>query len=113
MFALPSDCLRVLSTDQTKQDFKVEGKGIACDSGTLKIRYIRRVEDPNQFDALFVSALAARLAADMAIPLAQSRSLMEDMMALYQTVLAEAKAADSQEGGPESINDWGWLDSRA
>lgn len=64
---------------------------------------VRIVEDTNKFSALFVQALAARLAADLAIPITQNRSLQADMWSLYNDKLSEATVRDGQQGRSEDL----------
>jgi len=57
-----------------------------------------RVSDTGQYSMPFVQALAARLAADAAIPLTENRQLQADLWALYGDKLREAAARDGQQG---------------
>lgn len=112
-FALPVDCLRVYQTSLPRyQHWKVESGFILCDSSELKIIYIRRVTDPNQFSPLFVEALASRIASELAQPIADSPSLAGNMFNLYERKLREARTYDAQEGFPEGLDADAWLDSR-
>lgn len=112
----PAFCLRVLSIDGEVDfglTYKIEGRNILTDEDApLEILYIARVEDPAQFDALLVDAIAARLALDAAYPLGGSVSLAEAMSKVYQEKLAEARGVDAQEGSPDEFTAPGWLESR-
>lgn len=59
-------------------------------SEDLYIRYIRRIGDYRKFSAAFVKALGFRIAAEMAIPLAEGMKKFEMMMNLYELALKEA-----------------------
>jgi hypothetical protein len=115
-YAWPADCLRVLEAkDSAGADitWKSEGRKILTDSDSCYIRYIRREEDPNQYDALLCEAIAARLAAEIAYPLTGSRSLAETMWGLYDAKKREAENIDAQEGTPEpAFDDDAWLEAR-
>src|SRR5690606_5691496 len=72
-FQLPSDHLRLIQVGRQRcrprpsEDgwYSIEGGRLLVNqSGPLLIRYVRRVEDPTLFDALFVEAFACRLAAE-------------------------------------------------
>jgi hypothetical protein len=52
---------------------------------------------------MFVQALAARMAAELAIPLSENAQLQGTMWQLYGTKLAEAAARDGQQGSNEYI----------
>ena len=106
-YTLPTDpyCLRVLHLDYHDIDFKVEGRKIMTDEGTLNLVYLARVEDPNEYDMLLVEAIAARLAADISYNLANSSSLTPTMWQLYSEKLSEARFVDASEGTPGVLND--------
>ena len=57
-YALPSDCLRVLkvhngTTDSIASniDYKLEGRNVVTDEGTVYLIYIALDTDPNNYDA--------------------------------------------------------------
>jgi hypothetical protein len=111
-YQLPSDCLRVLQMESSSMVFKIEGRKLLTDEGTAKILYLSRVEDVNLFDPMFVEALSARLAAELAITLAESNSLYQNMMEMYQRKLGDARSVDAQESGYAEVIADTWLDSR-
>ena len=104
-FTLPTDpyCLRVLRLEYLDVDFRVEGRKIHCDEDTIKVIFISRVTDPNEYDQLLIEAIAARLAADSSYALAQSSTLTSTMWQLYESKLSEARFIDATEGTPGAI----------
>lgn len=112
-FALPTDFLRLIDTNMLdSSEYKVEGRFILAHASTLAIRYIARIADPNEFDWLFIEALAARMAAELAVSLTDNRQLSVDLFNLYQGKIAEARSIDAQEGSPDNITADTWLESR-
>lgn len=115
-FQLPVDplCLRVLDIENAADmPWKIEGKFIVTDIGSpVRIRYIKRVEDSTEYDALLVQAIGARIAADLAMPLTQSQDLMKSMWSLYVEKLREARGIDGQEGTPDQFEDDTWIGAR-
>lgn len=88
-------------------------RALLCNETTMKIEYIARIEDVAQYDALFVEALSARLAAELAKPLADDNTLAKNMMDFYAAKLTEARVADAQEGTPrEIVNTDAWIMAR-
>ena len=83
--------------------FRVEGQNVLSSCSTVYLWGIQHVEDTGQFSPLFVQALAARLAADAAIPFTENRELQRDMWGLYGDKLREAAARDGQQGGNDTI----------
>ena len=74
---------------------------------------MRRVDEPAQFDALLADTIAARLAAELAWPIASSTSLAQSMWQLYEMKLREARGIDSQEGTPpDAASGDFWLRAR-
>ena len=112
-YQLPVDCLRVLATNTRDMEYKIEGKRLLCDDSGVKIKYIKRVTDPTQFDSMFTEALAAKLSAKLAYPITESKTLFDAATKLYGEILADARSADGQEGTPDPIRDGGWIDARS
>lgn len=105
-YQLPEDCLRVWSIEHSSRVHWVrEGNQLLTDLESVNIRYISKVTDPEQFDALFLDTLAARLAWTICVPLTGKRTLAETLYALYKEKISEAEEIDSQEGEPEEIDD--------
>jgi hypothetical protein len=108
-FNLPTDpyCLRLLDvrtvTGDIYLDFAVHGRELFTEESTVDITYVQRVEDPTQFDSLFYQALVFRLAWKMAYPVTRSSGTMTQMGQMYDAVVRDARAVDSQEGTPEVI----------
>ena len=65
-FQKPAYCLRILGTYPSNVKYDVEGDTIVCNENVLKLKYLRRIEDPQKYDANFVQAFSARLAHAMA-----------------------------------------------
>jgi len=127
-YALPSDpfCLRVLEFSNGSlsypQDnmtsntggpvFVIEGRKLLTDEGTVRIKYIARITDPQQYDALLTEALAARLASEIAYALTGSTSVSQLSDALYRDKLREARFVDGTEGAPQKLEASDFIESR-
>ena len=97
-FTLPADCLRLLYIIDYDSNYKVEGRKILSNTSTMKILYISRVEDPNQYDELLRETLSAGLAADIAYGITSSNPVSEKMNTLLQDKLRDARFVDATEG---------------
>jgi len=97
-FTLPADCLRVVTILNYDYDYKVEGRKILANHGTLKIQYIARIEDPNQYDELLRETISAALSADIAYAVTSSNPVAGNMYKLFQDKLREARFVDATEG---------------
>ncbi len=114
-YDVPADCLIVRSVfDGEAEKWVVEGRQILTDMGDpIFIKYTSVVTDPTRFDALFVDALASRIASDIAVQLSESVSRSQGLWQVYQAKLIEARRRDAQEGQPERLPRGDWLDARA
>ena len=97
-FTLPADCLRVLSILNYDHDYKIEGRKIVANHGTVKIQYVARITDPNQYDELLRETISAALAADIAYAVTSSNPTATNMYNLFQSKLKEARFVDATEG---------------
>lgn len=97
--------------DEQGSEFQTEGWTVEGDNilvpgsngGRIYVQYTRDVKDPEKFSAGFAQALAARLAADLAIPIAESRQLQADMWNLYNAKIKAAAANEGSQGSNERI----------
>ena len=64
----------------------------------MKILYVGRITDPNEYDELLRETLSAALAADIAFAVTSSNPLTQNMYRLFQDKLKEARFVDSTEG---------------
>lgn len=111
-FALPSDSLRVLHMELMSMQYEIEGRKLLTNESSAKIRYIAEIADPNQYDAMFIEAFSARLAAELAITLSDSNTMAQAMMESYNRKIADARSIDAQESGYRTLQTDGWLNSR-
>lgn len=111
-FVLPADFLRLLSIEVPQLPYQVENGKILSNNDDMKIVYTALVTDVTKYDTLLVDALTARLASDLAQPLLQSTSAMEQMWQMYELKLREAKFVDAQENAQDVLDTDYWLDSR-
>jgi len=97
-FTLPSDCLRLLRILDYESNYKVEGRKILSNTSSMKILYIGRVTDPNQYDELLRETLSAALGADIAFGVTSNNQTAQNMYSLFQDKLRDARFVDSTEG---------------
>ena len=116
-YELPPDCLRVIEAYGTDEepidDWQVEGRNLLCNETTVYIKYTKKITDPNLFDSLCREAISARLAAEIAYALTQSRTAEKNMWEVYEGIkLREARAIDAQEGTPVDVSEDSWITVR-
>lgn len=103
-YQLPEDFLRLLqlnaySATEAPRLYEIEGDRLLTNEGVAQVRYVARVTDPNLFDALFVEALATKIASKLAQPLTGSRQEASALLQAYERVVAPlARSVDAREG---------------
>lgn len=126
-YQLPTDCLRVVQVNDTwiipglsdfiggpdEEPFKIEGRKIVTDwASPLKLRYIKRVTDASQYDALFSEYFATDLAYQACEALTQSNTKAEKLRADLKDAVLAAIRANAIELPPQPIPDDSWMASR-
>ena len=97
-YTLPADCLRLLRILDYDSNYKVEGRKILSNTSSMKILYIGRITDPNEYDELLRETLSASLAADIAFAVTSNNTTANNMYNLFQDKLKDARFVDSTEG---------------
>lgn len=110
LYALPANVIRVyrafsrvdLRNPPQLDGWRREGGSVAVRfSEKIYIKATIQVEDPTDWTAAFRQVVAARLAADLAMPITRSRKMQEDMWSLFETKLTSAAATDAGQGRSE------------
>lgn len=105
--AVPLDWLGVFRVYRDNQggqtEWEKEGRYVLSEDSTVYMWGTKRIVDTGYFSAMFVQTLAARLAAEMAIPLTESIKLQDSMWKLYVAKVAEATNRDAQQGRNEHV----------
>lgn len=85
--------------DELVTEWDVEGRFVLCDeAGPVVVKTVDQVANPALLSAGFVQAMAARLAATLAVPIANSRALQGDLWQLYASLVKKAGAVDGMQG---------------
>lgn len=92
--------------------YKVEGRFILTNEAPVNIKYIRRVTDSTTFSTMYIEALQARIAAEIAIPLRNDLKLADAMRARYERIAATARFSDATEDAPVRLDSDDLLISR-
>ena len=97
-YTLPADCLRLLRILDYDTNYKVEGRKVLSNSETMKILYVSRVTDPNEYDELLRETISASLGADIAFGVTSNNQTAKNMYELFKDKLRDARFVDSTEG---------------
>ncbi len=103
-YVLPEDCLRVVEFNDTEIDgdvgeFRIEGRSLVTDDETAKILYVRREDDYTAYDAIFIQALALKLAVALSETIRGTTGKTGELLAAYERYTApQARRIDANEG---------------
>ena len=97
-YTLPADCLRLLKILDYDSNYKVEGRKILSNTSSMKILYVGRVTDPNEYDELLRETLSSSLGADIAFGVTSNNQTATNMYNLFKEKLRDARFVDSTEG---------------
>ena len=118
-YALPSDCLRVLkihngTTDSIASDldYKLEGRNIVTDEGTIYLIYIALDTDPNNYDTYLRESISHQLAADLCYSITNNVTLANQYMTRADERLREARFIDATENSLGTIESSEFTDAR-
>lgn len=99
--------------------YALEGKQLLSNESTMKIRYVRRVEDVAEFDPLFVEVLVLQLALKFVMPLAKDKALWQVIFGELWGVpgirglMSRVRTMDKRETNTTGRTDRGtWNDAR-
>ena len=117
-FALPDNFLRQISIydgssladGKTLSSYELEGRTLLTNAGSVNLRYIKRVEDPNLWDPLFAEVFELTLARKLVIPLSQDVAVLKkDIDKDLEALLRKVRAMDRTEAkhiGREALRTW-------
>ncbi len=80
-----------------------EGNTVVTDELSIVGRVIERIVDPSRFSPGFTQTLAARIARELAIPITQSQTLEDKMVAKFEHSLAEGGVVEGIQGTSNKI----------
>ena len=122
-YRMPADCLRVrriidgkrpnLPTYPMQIAGDDAGSLIYCDAEDAALSYTARVTDASRWPPDFADALAWRLAAEIAGPLAQSAAIADRAMRGYYAAVSKALSTALSEEQPDQPAEAEWIRERA
>lgn len=110
-YALPAGTLRVIRTDQRRENFdlyRADDTGnrvLYSDRSEVWADVVVSIEDGGLFPAHFEEALVAKLAATLAMPITRRFDVREVFMAEAKVAVAKAKSQDWNEAPAREIDD--------
>ena len=115
-FALPNDCIRILSAGQTNRgkglNYRIAQQQLHTNSPSVVLTYLCRPNEAD-FPAFFVEALVAKLAAEFCLPLTESTTRTDYLKKQATETLQTARLTDSQQSVPEQFQDFSLIEVRS
>lgn len=103
-FQLPPDFIRLVRISKLDsmrdeiEDWTKEQDRLLVNAEVIYMKYIFRCTDATKYSAGFVQALAARIAADICVPLTHDKELFANYWQLYLNKIEQAGAMDGMQG---------------
>ncbi len=121
-YRFPSDCIKLQRlttgdrTGKTRIPYKLgnddSGRLIFTDQADAVALYTKRFTDPAHFDATFASALAWKMAVELAAPLARSASERERAEGSYAKEIVQARVDALNEEVEDDAGEASWIADR-
>jgi len=113
-YILPADCVRPIILNNASTKFKRYGDFLFCNlDDSVYLEYTRLVEDPNKFSPAFVTALAHRIAAFLALMVKKDKKMSQEMWDLYYGLLPTLEADDGRSDYQDLEQSNPYIDARA
>jgi hypothetical protein len=94
---------------RTNFSYAIEGRLILTNEDNIKLRYIKQVTDPTEFDPLFIEVLILKLALKLVSLAGANPTMSETIGRELSPVMRQVRAADRQETntiGREDLHTW-------
>lgn len=117
-FALPYNCVRVINMYSTSECYspydrwRIVGRDIHTDSGTVYLKYVAFPEDYKELDILLAKAIAYELALKLAPSYMKDREVYAILEQASRRARSEAQAIDSLESKYLYVENSVWSDVR-
>ena len=112
-YDLPADFMQLNLVNIRGALVRLEGGKLLSDTSELQIKYTFEKTDSTGFTPKFIEAFAARLAAELAVPITNKSIRAERLFTIYyEKKLPQAISIDSQPGTPTPASDNQWTNAR-
>lgn len=117
-YQLPTDpkLLRIIEVYSTSRaaavDYKIEGTKLLSDDTAVSIRYIGRIDSPDDFGPFITRCVVARLAVELAYTSSATLGLADRLRQEYQATLEECLSLDATQGSADALDIPGYGDNR-
>lgn len=114
-FNLPGDHLRTLSVGAMNVGagvaYRIQNNRIETNESAIILTYLRRVT-PGGYPPHIDAALAARLAAELCLPITENPTRAEVLIKISEQEFARARSIDAQQDTPAALKNFPLIDAR-
>lgn len=108
-YQLPVDpfALKVLSIDEPvrgRVKYRIEGDKLLTDESSIKIRYVARLVDTEDWDTYLQRAFISRLVAELVYPITGSAQKAESEFKRYMLFVQQGLALNGQQGSNDLLS---------
>jgi hypothetical protein len=99
-------CLKVIALDEESPgdiDYQVEGDKILTDEESISIKYIGKVTNTEEFDALLTESIEILLASYLALPITGNAGLAAELKREYMETIINNLAINNQQGSQQVV----------
>lgn len=120
-YPLPADWIRTISVHSNdaghgtllyRMEYIGTQRAIVASADEIFLRYVYQVTDPNLMAPDFRRAFEVALARDLAVPIASSNTLQEQLSAQFIRKIAQARSSDAIGAFPELRPRGSWANAR-
>ena len=92
--------------------YRQENNRVLTNATDIYLVYGAIIADPNAMDSLFRDALATALAAELAIPIADSQTRRDSMLRELAAIVPKSRSVDALDDPPEGRAEGNWVRDR-
>ena len=116
-FPFPEDFLRLISIVGNRFEYEIENNGILCNmsdpsepdtKASIKIKYLKKVEEDEKFSPAFCDALATQIARESCVSVTQNDKLANKLASEFFEKISTAKKVDAIQRPPIRQNPSEW-----
>lgn len=120
-FPLPADWIRTMTVHNNDAGYGTllhrmelinNQRSIVASSDQIFLRYVYREKDPNVWSSDFRRCVSLAIGRDLAVPVASSNKLQEQLNKQFNRTMARARSSDAIGASPELRPRGSWANSR-
>ncbi len=112
IFALPTDCIRVVEVNTSGLRYTIEKNNILTQAHSVELRYVQTVDNENLLDQSFIDAFALKMAVEMCYSGTSNLDMLNVLTKRFTQAITEARHNQAIEAFPQQVIEGPWALSR-